>query len=77
MILIFGILSWFTCFLFGVFAWVLANDDLKAMAAGRMDRTGESITKAGKIVGMINVIVCVSVLVVFGLFAVTGALFGN
>lgn len=57
MILVFGIISWFiTCPIFGILAWVLGNSDLRDMAAGRMDPTGEGLTKAGKIVGMIHVI---------------------
>ncbi len=56
MILVFSILSWFLCVIFGVVAWVLANSDLRAMDEGRMDPTGEGITKAGKIVAMISVI---------------------
>jgi hypothetical protein len=56
LILVFGILSWMVCFLFGITAWVMANRDLREMAAGRMDRSGESMTQAGRILGMINVI---------------------
>ncbi len=56
LILVFGILSWLVCFIFGIVAWVMANSDLRAMQEGRMDPTGEGLTKAGKIVGMISVI---------------------
>ncbi len=79
MILVFSILSWFLCVIFGVVAWVLANSDLRAMAEGRMDPTGEGITKAGKIVAMINVIltivgivvaiIALSLMLVLGVFA--------
>ncbi len=64
----FSILSWVVCVIFGIVAWVLANSDLRAMEEGRMDPTGEGMTKAGKIVAMISVIVsiigCVIALVV-------------
>ncbi len=63
MILVFSILSWFLCVLFGVAAWVLASSDLRAMDEGRMDPTGEGITKAGKIVAMINVILTIVAIV--------------
>ncbi len=63
MILVFAILSWFLCVIFGVVAWVLANSDLRAMAEGRMDPTGEGITKAGKIVAMISVILSIVAIV--------------
>jgi len=59
LILVFSILSWFLCVIFGVVAWVLANSDLRAMEDGRMDPTGEGITKAGKIVAMISVILSI------------------
>ncbi len=76
MILVFSILSWFLCVLFGVAAWILASSDLRAMDEGRMDPSGEGITKAGKIVAMISVILSIVGCVVgiimvlgFGLFA--------
>lgn len=60
LILVFGILSWVVCIIFGIVAWVMANEDLREMDAGRMDTEGEGMTKAGKIIAMIQ----------FGLFAV-------
>ncbi len=74
MILVFSILSWvLSCVIFGIVAWVLANSDLRAMAEGRMDPTGEGLTRAGKIVSIINVvvsIVCVVGVILFLLIAV-------
>ena len=64
LILVFSILSWVVCLIFGIVAWVLANSDLRAMEEGRMDPTGEGLTKAGKIVSMISVIVSIIGLVV-------------
>ena len=64
LILVFSILSWVVCVIFGIVAWVLANSDLRAMEEGRMDPTGEGLTKAGKIVSMISVIVTIIGLVV-------------
>lgn len=37
----------------------MGSGDLKEMAAGRMDRTGEGMTKAGKIIGMIACILAI------------------
>ena len=71
MILVFSILSWFLCVIFGIVAWVLANSDLRAMAEGRMDPTGEGITKAGKIVSIISVILTI-VGIVVGVILVLG-----
>ena len=56
MILVFGILGFVVCFIFGIVAWVMGNNDLREMRAGTMDRSGESITNAGRIVGMIAAI---------------------
>ena len=55
MILVFGILGFVVCMLFGVAAWVMGNADLAAMQRGEMDPSGEGLTKAGKICGMISV----------------------
>jgi len=71
LILVFSILSWVVCLVFGIVAWVLANSDLQAMEEGRMDPTGEGMTKAGKIVAMISVIVSI-VGVVVGLIVLVG-----
>ncbi|MEE8154181.1 MAG: DUF4190 domain-containing protein [Phycisphaerales bacterium] len=56
MILVFGILGIVICGIFGIVAWVMGNSDLRAMREGRMDPTGEGLTKAGKICGIIGVV---------------------
>jgi|ETNmetMinimDraft_26_1059896.scaffolds.fasta_scaffold50141_2 hypothetical protein len=48
-VLTWGILGLVVCFIFGIIAWSMGSTDLKAMAAGNMDRSGEGMTKAGKI----------------------------
>ncbi len=75
LILVFGILSWVTCFVFGIVAWVMGNGDLRAMEHGEMDPAGQGLTQAGKIVGMISVILwiimipVVLVMLALGVFA--------
>ncbi len=59
LILVFGILSIVVCFVFGIASWVMANSDLRSMEAGVMDPTGEGMTKAGKICGIIGVAMAV------------------
>ena len=80
MILAFGILSWFLCFIFGICAWVMGNADLEAMRRGEMDRTGEGLTSAGRILGMIHIILSIVsigiVLLVFIVLAMIGAAAG-
>ena len=57
-ILVLGILAWScSCPLFGIPAWVMGSHDLREMRAGRMDRSGESLTQIGRILGMVNVII--------------------
>jgi predicted Zn finger-like uncharacterized protein len=58
-IAIIGLVSLATgaCFFLGIIlgpiAWIMGSSDLTAMAAGRMDRSGEGITQAGWIIGII------------------------
>ena len=55
-ILIFGLLGLFCCIIFGISAWTMGSSDLQKMDAGLMDSTGRGSTQAGKICGMISVI---------------------
>lgn len=83
MILVFGILSLVIgCIgvIFGIMAWVMGNADLKEMDAGRMDPTGRGTTQAGKICGIISVVlhvvgigVWLFVVLVVGAGAIAGA----
>ncbi len=57
LILVLGILGIVCCFICGIVAWVMGNKDLKQMAAGTMDRSGEGLTKAGKICGIGGIVV--------------------
>ncbi len=44
LILVFGILGFVLCQLFGIAAWVMGNNDLKEMDAGVMDSSGRDLT---------------------------------
>ena len=55
LILVFGLLSLFGMFPLGITAWIMGTRDLKEMAAGTMDSAGRSMTKAGKIMGIISI----------------------
>jgi len=70
MILVFGILGLVLCVIFGIIAWVMGNGDLNAIARGEMDPAGEGLTKAGKICGMISVILNIVAIVVWILMVV-------
>jgi len=84
LILVFGIIGLVGCMPFGIAAWIMGNGDLKKMAAGQMDPEGEGLTKAGKICGMISVILAIALIVIYGIIimlaigaAATGAASGG
>ena len=64
LILAWGILSWVSCPIFGIIAWVLGNRDLREMRAGRMDPSGMGLTQAGQILGMIHAIILMGAIIV-------------
>ena len=71
-VLVLGILGIVVCFICGIIAWVMGNGDLREMAAGTMDPSGRGMTQAGKICGMISVIlaivgICIWLLIMLGL----------
>jgi hypothetical protein len=72
LILILGILSFFCCAICGIVAWVLANADLKEMAEGRMDRSGEGLTKAGKIISIISLALGAAFIIIYALLFALG-----
>ncbi len=74
-ILILGILGIVCCVICGIIAWVMGKNDLREMAAGRMDPSGEGLTKAGKICGMIGVIWNIVALVGWLLIVILGSIF--
>jgi predicted Zn finger-like uncharacterized protein len=56
LVLTLGILSLVVCNPLGPVAWIMGNNDLAAMRAGRMDPSGQGITQAGQICGIIGTI---------------------
>jgi len=59
LLLAFGLVSLLPSpvFLLGLAAWVMGGNDLKAMAAGKMDKEGERLTRCGRILGILGVTV--------------------
>ncbi len=55
-ILTLGILGLVVCVICGIIAWVMGSNDLRQMDAGTMNPAGRGMTYAGKICGMISVI---------------------
>ena len=56
LVLVLGILGLAVCVICGIIAWVMGSSDLRAMDDGTMDPRGRDLTKAGRICGMISVI---------------------
>ncbi|MCA9186584.1 MAG: DUF4190 domain-containing protein [Pirellulaceae bacterium] len=54
LVLVLSILGWAVFPLFSVAAWILGASDLKQMRRGRMDPSGEGLTRAGVIIAMIQ-----------------------
>jgi hypothetical protein len=67
-VLALGIVSWATgCPIFGILAWVMGSGDLHEMRQGTMDRRGQGMTEAGRLIGMLHTFVSLIALIV-GLF---------
>jgi hypothetical protein len=68
-VLTLGILSLVVCGpILGPIAWIMGNNDLQEMQAGRMDSSGEGITQAGRIIGMVATILSIVVVSFYCLF---------
>ena len=77
LILVLGILSLVGCGIFtGIPAWIMGSGDLKEIDAGAMDPAGRGMTQAGKILGMIAVIITILGVVVFVALMALGLLAG-
>jgi len=71
-ILVLGILGLVVCQICGIIAWVMANKDIPKMEAGTMDPEGLGQTKAGKICGIIAVILLIVMLIIVAISVVIG-----
>lgn len=76
-VLAMGILSFFICPIFGVVAWVMGANALKAIEAGEADPANKGMVQAGYYLGMISVllhIACVGISVlIVAISSVAGA----
>lgn len=54
LILIFGVLGFAVCVVFGLLAWLWGAEDLRKMGRGSMDPSGKSLTQIGMILGIVN-----------------------
>ena len=72
LILVLGILGIVCCVICGIVAWVMGNNDLRKMTDGVMDPSGQGLTTAGKICGIVGVVVNIIGIVVWLLMLVIG-----
>ena len=57
LVLAFGILSWFSCPIFGIIAWILGDSGLRDIRLGLVDPANKGLMQAGYYLGMVNVII--------------------
>lgn len=74
-ILVLGILGIVVCQICGIIAWVMANKDIPLMQSGAMDPAGLDQAKAGKICGIISVVLLGFGLVIAMIYVVFAAIF--
>jgi predicted RNA-binding Zn-ribbon protein involved in translation (DUF1610 family) len=74
LILVLGILAWFICPFIGIAAWFMGTHDLQEMDAGRMDDEGRGLTQAGRIIGLVFLILGVLSLALFIVFFAIGVM---
>jgi ABC-type Fe3+ transport system permease subunit len=77
MVLVLGILSLVCLPILGPVAWVLGNQELRAIQDGRRDPANRSTANAGKILGIIGtalilIVVAVAILAIFWVFIAGG-----
>lgn len=73
-VLVLGILGLVCCLICGIVAWVMGNADLAEMDAGTMDPEGRGLTKAGKICGIVSVIIAIGMLLLWLAMMVLGGI---
>lgn len=74
LVLVLGILAWVGCSFFtGIPAWIIGNNSLRDIDRGYADPSDRGLVQAGRILGIINVILCMAavalwlmVILVFG-----------
>lgn len=74
LILTFAILGILCCMPFCIAAWVMGAADIKEMRAGRMDRSGQGMTQAGMIIGIVGTVLAGIWIVINIVIAVANAM---
>lgn len=77
MLLVFSILGWAVCCVFGIVAYSMASTDLKEMQAGIMDPSGEGMTKAARIVSLVQMCFIGAVMALYAVIFIIALATGN
>ena len=72
-ILVLGILSIVCCGLLGIAAWVMGNNELKAIDEGRRPPENRGNANAGRICGIVGVALS-AIGIIFGILAIAGSM---
>lgn len=73
LILTFAILGILCCMPFCIAAWVMGAADMKEMRAGRIDRSGQSMTQAGMVIGIVGTVLgALGIIIQVIIFATAG-----
>lgn len=72
-ILVLGILSIVCCGLLGIAAWIMGNNELKAIDEGRRPPENRGTANAGRICGIVGVALS-AIGIIFGILAIAGSL---
>jgi len=67
LIIVLGIIALVVCAPVGIAAWIMGNNDLREIRAGRMDPEGEGLTNAGRILGIVATVLMLIPLVIIAL----------
>lgn len=73
--LVLGILSWVLCGLFAAIpAWIIGKKEINLINSGQSDPSGKTLAQIGMWLGIIQVILSILALIVFGLLLALGIL---
>ena len=72
-ILVLGILSIVCCGFLGIAAWIMGNNELKAIDEGRRPPENRGNANAGRICGIVGVALS-AIGIIFGILAIAGSL---
>ncbi len=79
--LVLGILSYIMCpVILAIGAWIMGNNELKAIDSGQSPEAGRSLANIGKWLGIVNIILSVIGLIIVAIlffFGVLGSMFNN